>query len=61
MSMKHFSSSLLCFHRYLTETYEQYYYLLDGSATLEVDNFLKSGEHELTFFAKVAKFLPKKI
>ena len=43
-------------HRYLSDTYSPYYAFLDGSASLEIDNFLKSGEHELGFFAKVRNF-----
>lgn len=40
-------------YRYLEETYSQYHAFLDGSASLDIDNFLKSGEQEFSFFAKV--------
>ena len=39
--------------RYLMETYSSYCGFLDSSASQEVDSFLKSGEQELSFFAKV--------
>ncbi len=42
-------------YRYIEETYSKYHSFLDGSASLEVDNFLKSGEQEFSFFAKVTK------
>lgn len=38
--------------RYLSATYEQYRCLLDGSASREVDSFLKS-DQELFAFGKV--------
>ena len=38
--------------RYLSTTYEKYRPLLDGSASLDVDTFLKSDE-ELSMFGKV--------
>lgn len=46
-----FSLSLWAF-RYLSATYEQYRCLLDGSASREVDSFLKS-DQELSAFGKV--------
>ena len=39
--------------RYVQDTYTRYYSFLDGSASLDLDNFLKSGEQELTFFGQV--------
>ena len=39
----------------MTDTYSPYHSFLDGSASLEIDNFLKSGEQELSFFGKVAR------
>jgi len=35
------------------ENYSKYNVFMDGTASLEVDNFLKSGEDELSFFGKV--------
>lgn len=45
------------FYSYLKDTYTQYHSFLDGSASLDIDNFLKSGEQELSFFAKVCNEL----
>lgn len=46
------SLSLFWAFRYLSATYEQYRCLLDGSASREVDSFLKS-DQELSAFGKV--------
>ena len=40
-------------YRYIKETYSQFHSFMDGTASQEIDNFLKSGEQELSFFAKV--------
>ena len=39
--------------RYLEETYTQYHSLMDGNASLDVDNFLKHSDNELLDFRKV--------
>ena len=35
------------------ENFNKYSIFMDGTASLEADNFLKSGEDELSFFGKV--------
>ena len=39
--------------KYLEQTYTQYHSLMDGNASLEVDNFLKHSDNELPAFGKV--------
>ncbi len=39
--------------KYVEVTYSPYRSLMDGNASLEVDNFLKHSENELPAFAKV--------
>ena len=39
--------------KYVETTYSPYRSLMDGNASLEVDNFLKHSENELLAFAKV--------
>ena len=39
--------------KYMEITYSPYRSLMDGNASLEVDNFLKHSENELPAFAKV--------
>ena len=39
--------------KYVEMTYTQYHSLMDGNASLEVDNFLKHAENELAAFGKV--------
>ncbi len=41
-------------HRYVSATYTKYEQLLDGSAAIEVDDFLKSSDQELQQFGKVS-------
>lgn len=43
--------------KYVEMTYTQYHSLLDGNASLEVDNFLKHAENELAAFGKVSLLL----
>ena len=42
--------------KYVEATYTQYRSLMDGNASLEVDNFLKSSENELQDFGKVCLY-----
>ena len=39
--------------KYLSATYDKYHTYLDGSASLDVDSFLKSSDQELAMFGKV--------
>lgn len=39
--------------KYIEMTYTQYHNLMDGNASLEVDDFLKHSENDLTAFGKV--------
>ena len=40
--------------KYVEMTYAQYHALMDGNASLDVDNFLKHSENELHDFKKVS-------
>ena len=42
--------------KYVEMTYTPYHSLMDGNASLEVDNFLKHSENELPAFGKVNLF-----
>ena len=42
------------YSRYVSATYTKYEQLLDGSAAIEVDDFLKSSDQELQQFGKVS-------
>jgi len=44
---------MICVFRYLSSTYDKYSQFLDGSANVEVDNFLTSSDSELEDFGKV--------
>ncbi len=47
----------MIFIRYIVEIYSKYSIFMDGTASVDVDNFLKSGEDELSFFGKVSSQL----